>query len=129
MAAERVTAKILLVDDDEAVLETLGDIFTMWGCAARLARSGQSALRMVQAERPDLVLMDIRMPRMNGIQAMRAMRSIAPSMRIALMSAYPAPTLIDDGQVEVLRKPLDFDRILALVRSVAGDPAPAPSGV
>ena len=115
--------RILLVDDDEAVLETLGDIFAMWGCAVRLARSGASALGIVRAERQDLVLMDIRMPGMNGIQTMRAMRSLAPSMPVVLMSAYPAPTLIDDAQVEVLRKPLDFERILALVRSVACEPA------
>jgi DNA-binding NtrC family response regulator len=115
--------RILLVDDDEAVLETLGDIFAIWGCAVKLARTGEAALDVVRAGRQDLVLMDIRLPGVSGIQAMRAMRSLAPSMPVVLMSAYPAPMLIDEAQVEVLRKPLDFDRILALVRSAACEPA------
>jgi CheY-like chemotaxis protein len=111
--------KVLLVDDDSGVLETLEDIFSVWGCAVDLASSGETAIDLVRAEPRDLVLMDVKMPGMNGVEALRSMRSMAPGMPILLMTAYAPPGLVDETAVEVLRKPLDLDLVLTLVRASA----------
>jgi CheY-like chemotaxis protein len=115
------STRVLLVDDDSAVLETLADIFDVWGCAVELATSGEAAIDRIRTDPPDLVLMDVKMSGMNGVEAMRSMRSVAPRLPIVLMTAYAPPALVDEAEatVGVLRKPLDLDLVLSLVRASA----------
>jgi CheY-like chemotaxis protein len=111
--------KVLVVDDHDGVLEILEEIFEEWGCLVTIARSGGAAVDVVGAEPQDLVFMDVVMPGMNGVEAMRAIRGVAPRVPVVLMTANPHTGLVDDLTVPILLKPLDFDRLLGFVRAAA----------
>jgi len=115
--------KTVLVVDDEPILrdlivETLRDA----GYAVDVAHDGATALKKVESDPPDLVLMDVMMPGMDGRAAYKAMRSRGdlPQLPVVLMSAAVQPTTLDGTIAGFLRKPFDFDALLALVASVVG---------
>jgi DNA-binding NtrC family response regulator len=124
-------AKILVVDDDPGILETLSDVLAVTGYATSMASSGHAAIAKAKANKFDLVLMDVRMPGLNGVQTLHALRALDPHVSVIMMTAYTGDELVEESQrttgFEVLSKPLDLDRVLPLVRRIvtsrASDPA------
>lgn len=116
---------ILLVDDSRSVLAQLEGLLSEveGACVVGVARDGGEAIRMVSELHPDLVLMDIVMPRMDGMAALRVLRANHPHVRVAMLSsvggtASRAEECFRLGAIQVIGKPLD-DRILeSLVESV-----------
>ena len=109
---------ILLVDDSRSVLAQLeGLLSDMDGAnVVGVARDGGEAIRMVAELHPDLVLMDIVMPRMDGLSALRVLHANHPQVKVAMLSsvggtASRAEECFRLGAVQVIGKPLD-DRIL-----------------
>ncbi|MFV0438968.1 MAG: response regulator [Desulfopila sp.] len=80
--------KILLVDDEENIQLLYKEEFTDEGYEIVSALNGEDALEKFKAEPPDLVILDIQMPGMNGIEVLRQMKMIDASMPIILSSAY-----------------------------------------
>ncbi len=117
---------VLLVDDDVGMVETLGDILAASRYQVATADSGEAAVARVQAGRFDAVLMDIKMPGLNGVQALRAIKFLAPEIPVIMMTAYTRDELVAEAQqttgFPVLVKPLDLDRVLAILSQIA--PAP-----
>ena len=71
-----MTKKILIVEDEEAILELLSEIFSDLGdCRVLCARDGEEALRIARRDNPDIVLLDIRLPRMNGHEVCKSVKS------------------------------------------------------
>ena len=116
--------KILVVDDDVGMCDTLSEILEDGGFAAATANDGEEALDRVRQEEFDVVLMDIRMPKMNGVEACKIMRKEKPELVVFLMTAFTVETLVaealSDLGVEVLSKPLDIENMLAMIREAAG---------
>jgi len=116
---------ILLVDDSRSVLAQIEGMLTdVDGVnVAGVARDGGEAIRMVSELHPDLVLMDIVMPRMDGMAALRVIRTNHPGVQVAMLSsvggtASRAEECFRLGAVQVIGKPLD-ERILGgLIESV-----------
>jgi len=116
---------ILLVDDSRSVLAQLEGLLSEveGACVVGVARDGGEAIRMVSELHPDLVLMDIVMPRMDGMAALRVLRANHPHVKVAMLSsvggtASRAEECFRLGAIQVIGKPLD-DRILeSLVESV-----------
>ena len=104
---------VLIVDDERLIVEVLAGLLEDEGYAVRRAYDGQAALRQVEAEPPDLVLSDVAMPGLNGVELAR--RLSARGIPVALMSAAGADPGIPG--VAFVPKPFDLDRIL----NVAGD--------
>jgi CheY-like chemotaxis protein len=109
---------ILLVDDSRSVLAQLEGLLSEIDCAAvvGVARDGGEAIRMVSELHPDLVVMDIVMPRMDGMAALRVLRANHPHVKVAMLSsvggtASRAEECFRLGAIQVIGKPLD-DRIL-----------------
>ena len=119
--------KILLVDDDPGMLDTLMDVLSATGYETSVAASGNAALEMVQAGRFDLVLMDVQMPGLNGVQVLRALRVLDPTIVVIMMTAYTGDELVAESQrttgFSVLSKPLDLDQVLPLVKSIVSSRA------
>jgi two-component system, response regulator RegA len=115
-------ATVLLVDDDAGMVETLGDILTARGHQVDTARSGAAAISMTERGAYDVVLMDIQMPGLNGVQALRAMKTRDPSALVIMMTAYTRDEMVAEAEqaagLPVLPKPLDVDRILALMATL-----------
>ncbi len=119
--------KILVVDDDPGMLDTLMDVLTATGYETSVAQSGKAALAMAQAGRFDLVLMDVQMPGLNGVQTLHALRTLDPTIVVIMMTAYTRDELAAESErttgFGVLSKPLDLDQVLPLVKSIVSSPA------
>jgi two-component system, NtrC family, response regulator HydG len=127
--------KILVVDDNRSLAEALGDVFEAKGYEPTLAFDGVQALEKVKADTFDCVLMDIKMPRMSGVDAFKEIKKIAPSMPVILMTAYSVQGLIEEARSEgvlaILQKPVSPVKVFTIVEELKGssslliaDPSP-----
>jgi DNA-binding NtrC family response regulator len=111
--------KILVVDDDRRIVKTTCDILKIKGHEAIAAYTGAEGVDTVKRERPDCVLMDIKMPGISGVEAMKQMRSVIPDLPIVLVSAYATEDTVIEaeraGAYAVMSKPLDFQVILSFL--------------
>jgi DNA-binding response OmpR family regulator len=82
----RPARKILVVDDDPQICEVLKEHFTLLGYDVETALDGVVALRTVVADPPDVVLLDINLPRLGGLEALAAMRAIVPDVQVIIVS-------------------------------------------
>ena len=81
-------AGILVVDDEESNLKVLRRMLEKDGYSVILASSGPEALDILRTEQPELLLSDLRMPGMDGLELLRAARTVAPSTEVILMTAF-----------------------------------------
>jgi len=81
--------RILLVDDEEGIQLLYREEFEEEGFEVTTAYNGEEALKQFSQELPDLVILDINMPGMNGIEVLRRMKEINPNLPVILSSAYP----------------------------------------
>lgn len=112
--------RILVVDDDHAMVRTLCDILRMRGWDAAGAYTGEEAVQVACAEQYPVILMDIRMPGMDGVTAFKAMKRCAPPERtVVLMTAHTEPELLDEarreGARDVMSKPIDLPSLMAIL--------------
>jgi YesN/AraC family two-component response regulator len=113
---------VLIVDDSRTVLAQIESIVTASETAEVVgtARNGAEAIQQVSQLRPDLVLMDIVMPDVDGLAALRLIQSNSPDTRIAMLSsvgamASKAEEAFRLGAIQVLGKPIDEDSLGALL--------------
>lgn len=95
MSSER----ILVVDDELFVRELLLEFLSAQGYDVSLADSGEKAVELMQTQPADLVLVDLKMPGINGIEALRQIKKIAPDVRAIIMTGYPTI----ESSIEALR--------------------------
>lgn len=111
--------KILVVDDDRRMVRTICDILRVKGYEALPAYSGEEAVSMVQQEEFDCVLMDIRMPGIDGVAALKKIKDVAPDTPVVLMSANASDGQVAEarllGAAAVLTKPIDFQQVLSFL--------------
>ncbi len=119
--------RVLLVDDDARVRTTLGDALVEAGYAVRRASSGPEALELIRAEQPDIVLSDVRMPSLDGLELLALLRERVRETDVVLMTAFDdMPTVVAamrSGAAEFLVKPIDLDNLLAVLRRLFEDRA------
>jgi len=112
--------QILIVDDDPQLRQSFEKLLAAEGHTVKTGSSGEAALAMVQAEVPDLVIMDVRMPGMSGLEAFQAMHEIEPKLPVIIMTAYgTTETAIEAtklGAFEYVLKPFEnIQDILVLI--------------
>lgn len=90
-----MSRRILVIDDNDLSRVLLYDVLTQYGFTVRVAANGAEGLRMAQEERPDLILMDIQMPVMNGLEAGRLLRSDPRTQGIVIL-ALSSSNLLED---------------------------------
>lgn len=115
---------ILIADDEQELCELLSHLMRKEGYIVKTAPDGESALRAVREFRPDVLLLDIRLPDLDGIEVMRRCREFAPNMPVVLMTAYAevrgAIEAMKAGAHDYLTKPLEHHDVLRVVgRAVA----------
>jgi two-component system response regulator HydG len=107
--------KILVVDDDAAHARMLETLMADWGVEVFLADDGIIAVEMVKNQPFDIVLMDMKMVKMSGMEALRLIKSYNPSLPVIIMTAYSsvqtAVKALKIGAYDYLTKPLDFDKL------------------
>jgi len=112
-------ADILIVDDDQSVVTAFERFLEYEQHAARIASGAEEAMRLLGEREPDLVMMDIRMPGVDGLQALQQMRARYPELLIVMMTGYgTSQTSIDAiraGAFDYLTKPLDLDQLREVI--------------
>jgi DNA-binding NtrC family response regulator len=108
-------ADILIVDDDQSVVTAFQRFLDFEGHRARIASNADEAMQFLAEREPDLVMMDIRMPGIDGLQTLQQMRDKYPDLIIVMMTGYgTSQTSIDAiraGAFDYLVKPLDLDQL------------------
>jgi CheY-like chemotaxis protein len=113
-------ATVLIVDDDTQVRDLLHDTLELLGYRVLDADGGPAALRLLQAGKPDLLVLDFAMPQMNGAQVADLARQLWPDLPIVFASGHADTAAIKAAVGEdapILRKPFEMD---ALARTLSG---------
>jgi DNA-binding NtrC family response regulator len=116
--------KILIVDDEAAVADSLRLIFSNRGYEVRAVYSAEQAIEVLAEWQPDLAIVDVMLPQMNGIQLAGILKGNYPNCRTLLISGHPGTAdLLNDAQqhgstFEILAKPLHPTFILDMVSSL-----------
>ena len=112
--------KILIVDDQFGIRILLNEVFQKEGYQTFQAANGIQALEIVTKHDPDLVLLDMKIPGMDGIEILKRMKVIDPDIRVIIMTAYGELDMIQEaknlGAITHFAKPFDIDDIRAAVR-------------
>lgn len=121
---------VLIVDDEESICWGLERLLTEEGFAVRVASSAEEALVAVKERTPDLAIMDVRLPGMDGLAAMQRLEEMGYSFPVVVITAFgdleTAVTAMNRGAVEYLPKPFDLEQALTVVRrALAGAKAGA----
>jgi two-component system response regulator MprA len=123
---------VLVVDDDRAVRESLRRSLEFNGYAVSLAEDGAEALAGISGTNPDAIVMDVMMPRLDGIETTRALRSVGNQVPILVLTARDAVgdrvEGLDAGADDYLTKPFALDELLARLRALLRRATPGPDG-
>jgi len=113
-------AKIFVVDDDESIRETICNFLIRENYEVSKAASGNDGLEGIKKTQPDLVISDIRMPGMNGLELMKAVQEFDPKINFILMTAYDdmqtTIEAIQKGAYDYIEKPLEIDKLKIIVK-------------
>ncbi|MDW8847061.1 two-component system response regulator GlrR [Erwinia sp. P7711] len=123
------SANLLLVDDDPSLLKLLGMRLTSEGFTVQTAASGPEALRLLQREKIDLVISDLRMDEMNGLALFGEVQKQQPGMPVIILTAHgsipEAVSATQQGVFSFLTKPVDRDALYSAIDQALAHRAPA----
>lgn len=111
---------ILIVDDDDQLRKSFNKLLHEEGYQVRDAASGEAGVKMVKESTPDLVILDVRLPGMNGLETFRAIHELEPKLPVIIMTAYgTTDTAIEAtkiGAFDYILKPFDIPDILRVIK-------------
>ncbi|EUA86029.1 response regulator transcription factor [Mycobacterium ulcerans] len=114
--------RILVVDDDRAVRESLRRSLSFNGYTVELAHDGVEALEMIASDRPDALVLDVMMPRLDGLEVCRQLRSTGDDLPILVLTARDSVSErvagLDAGADDYLPKPFALEELLARMRAL-----------
>jgi DNA-binding NtrC family response regulator len=114
---------VLIIDDESAIVDTLRILLKNEGFAAHVAFGGKQGLDQIATLRPDIVISDIRMPAVGGLDVLAAAKAQDPDMPVILMTAQAslqtAITAVNDGAFHYVQKPFQNDALMAIVKRAA----------
>jgi DNA-binding NtrC family response regulator len=124
----RTEPSVLIIDDNLEMAANLQEILEDEGVRVAVAQDGYQALSKLDENGFDLVITDIRMPGMSGIEVLKTVHQRWPRLPVIVMTAYSAEATLDEaytaGALDVLAKPVDIDHVIGLVERVTEPNAP-----
>lgn len=118
--------EILIVDDHPAMRTTLKDLLEEEGYDITTAASGTEGIERCKEKRYDIILLDVRMPDMNGVEAFKQIKTLHRDIRVIMMTAYSMNKLkseaLNEGAVAFLQKPLDIQNVLSIIKDTEQPP-------
>jgi len=112
--------KVLLVDDEEEFVKSLSERLQMRELKSETAYNGEQALQVVQDELPDVMILDLKMPGIDGLEVLRRVRKAYPSVQVIILTGHG--TEKDEEQAKklgayaYLQKPADLDTLVQMVK-------------
>lgn len=117
--------KLLIVDDQMGIRLLLDEVFRREGFATHLAANGMEALQLVEDESPDCILLDMKMPGIDGIEVLKRIKNGWPKIPVIMMTAYGEVEMTNDalkiGAVEYFTKPFDIYEVRDAVSAIFKD--------
>ena len=111
--------KVLVVDDEERVVQSIAGVLEDEGFRVAKGRSGEEAIRIFQEDEPDVTLLDIWMPGMDGIEVLKKLKGISPDCQVIMVSGHAtistAMTAVKLGAFDFIEKPLSLDLLLMTI--------------
>ncbi|MBU2497771.1 MAG: response regulator [Proteobacteria bacterium] len=108
--------KVLLVDDEQEFVESLSERLELRNLKTDIAYDGERALKMIKKERPDVMVLDLRMPGINGLEVLRQVKKKHPDMAIVILTGHGTETdekeALRLGASAYLQKPVDIDHLV-----------------
>ncbi len=112
--------KVLIVDDEETIVKSIAGVLEDEGFRVATARSGEEGIGIFEQERPDVTLLDIWMPGMDGIEVLKRLKWIDPDCQVIMISGHAtistAMTAVKLGAFDFIEKPLSLDILLMTIR-------------
>src|SRR5919206_1167227 len=112
-------ADLLIADDEQGIRQLLTIVFERDGHRVRVAENGQAAMTLLRQEPADLIISDVKMPDMNGIELLRAARELAPDVAVVMMTAFATVETAREafklGADDFIQKPFDVDELKLIV--------------
>ena len=122
---ERSCNFILVVDDQEGIRQLLFEILTAEGFVVRLAANGIEALNSVEQCEPDIIIIDMKMPGISGLEVVKELKGKGYKGYFILMTAYGELEIVNEavklGVEHQINKPFDIDDLLQLIRSICSN--------
>ncbi len=112
-------ACVLVIDDEEDIRETLRDVIEMEGCSALLAASAQEGIKILETQKPCLIILDLMMPGMNGAEMLTLLRHDERLSNLPVLMSTSAPSRAPAG-VALLPKPIDLDALCNWIHTNCG---------
>ena len=108
--------KILIVDDNKRLCGNLFDILELKGYEPAATYDGSGAIDLFQKQKFDVVLMDVKMPGISGIEILKILKQIRKNIYVIMITAFADEIFykqgLNDGDYEVIQKPIDMDKLL-----------------
>ena len=124
-----MTGRIMVVDDDSALRVTMREILMDHGWDVIVAEDGFQAIAKASQGPIALILMDVQMPGMNGVDAFMAIKEIVPDCHVVIMTGHAVGSLIEkalsEGAKTVLSKPVSIERLLGIVEEMVPNSIPS----
>ena len=115
--------KLLLVDDEQEFVETLADRLKMRDLDATIARDGEEALSAVEKEEPDVIVLDVKMPGIDGIEVLRRVKEAYPNVEVIILTGHGSERDEEAarrlGAFDYVKKPADLDTLVTSVQNDA----------
>jgi two-component system response regulator PilR (NtrC family) len=112
-------AKLLVVDDEQGIRQLLTLVFEREGHSVRTAEGGRKGLQLLREDPADLIISDVKMPDMNGIELLRAARELLPDVAVVMMTAFATVETAREafklGADDFIQKPFDVDELKLIV--------------
>jgi two-component system nitrogen regulation response regulator NtrX len=112
---------LLIVDDEPSILQSLGGLLSDEGFAVTTALNGYEALKIIEAESPDLVLLDIWMPGIDGIETLKEIKNENPNIQVIIITGHgtieTAVKATKLGAYDLIEKPLSIDKVIVAINN------------
>src|SRR5215472_8575370 len=117
-----MTMRVFIIDDDEDHAESIADLLEFKGYSVEIAFSGEEGVARFRQQDFDVVLMDVRLPGMNGVETFFEFRKIRPHARVLMMTGFSVEALVaqavDNGALGILYKPFAVEELLTTLERV-----------